>query len=73
MGASNDYCDKYGNTALHKACLKGWYQLVQLILHEYPEEINAKMHSFFGFRTPLGKVNQILAKTQSLNNKRIFS
>ena len=55
-GATNDYCDKYGRTALHRACCYAEkHSVVEKILEKYPEEIEAKLTRSYAFRTPIGE------------------
>jgi ankyrin repeat protein len=53
-GATNDYCNGDGWTALHWACFTGKDSVVVKILEKYPEEIEAKRTRSTGFRTPIG-------------------
>ena len=53
-GATNDYCDGKGETALHWACYHGKHLMVEKILEKYPEQIEAKMIRSVGYKTPIG-------------------
>ena len=54
QGATNDYCDMFGRTALHMACSDEKEKVVKKILEKYPNQIEAKTIREGGFRTPIG-------------------
>ena len=49
-GATNDYQNEYGWSALHQACWKGHLDVVKELVNRYPEEIERKTKIGIGFR-----------------------
>ena len=42
QGATNDYCNRFGETALHSACFFGKDSVVEKILEKHRDQIEAK-------------------------------
>ena len=52
-GATNDYIDNYGQSALHFACLNGDLNIAKLVIGRYPEEIDREVSIEKCFCTPI--------------------